>query len=264
MTDDKSLTRRDFTALAAKTIAAGMVLHSAPAGAATTNPATAESKVTCIAFDALAIFDVHAIAALADQLFPTRGAELMTLWRARQFQYTWLRTIAQRYADFWQVTEDALVFAARSLRLELADANRQRLMNAFLELKAYPDVAPALRDLRAAGLRLAFLSNFTQRMLTACIRNSKLENVFEHVLSTDAVKAFKPAPVAYEMAIDAFKVPKEQILFVPFASWDDAGAKWFGYRRFWLNRISAPHEELDSAPDATGATLSDLKKYLNP
>src|SRR5262249_48811598 len=151
--------------------------------------------------------------------------------------------LSHRYTDFWKVTEDSLLFAAKTLRLDLNPEKRNRLMNAYLELKAWPDVAPTLRAFKATGVRLAFLSNFTPKMLEAGIRNSDLEGVFETLLSTDRVKTYKPDPRAYQMGMDAFKLKREEILFVAFAGWDAAGAKWFGYPTFWLNRLRVPEEE---------------------
>ena len=112
-----------------------------------------------LVFDAYGtLFDVHSVIALCDQLFPDQGARLSQLWRAKQLEYTWLRSLMGRYEDFWQVTEDALVFAARDLKLDLDSKRRTRLMSAYLELKAWPDVAQALKSLKAAGIRLGRLA----------------------------------------------------------------------------------------------------------
>lgn len=268
-----SMTRREFVgrtaagAAAAAMMGAGGVTASAaraePAPATSPAPSQRGAKITCVAFDAFPIFDPRPIAALAGQLLPGKGADLMTLWRTRQFEYTWLRTAGGRYVDFWKTTEDALLYAAKTLKLDLTDAARGQLMRAYLELKVYPDVKPALTALRAAGLRLAFVSNFSPAMLDANLRGNSLGgDLFEHVLSTDAAKAFKPAPASYQLAVDAFKVPAAQILFVPFAAWDAAGAKWFGHRTFWVNRQRQPAEELDAAADGVGESLDDLVRYL--
>jgi 2-haloacid dehalogenase len=187
---------------------------------------------------------------------------LSNTWRTRQFEYTWLRTVAQRYADFWRVTEDALGFAATMLKLDLSPDKRRQLMDAYLQLKAWPDVLPALKTLKEAGIRLVFLSNFTPKMLDAAITSAGLEGLFEHVLSTDQVNTYKPDPRAYQLAIGALRLPLEEILFVPFAGWDAAGAKWFGYRTFWVNRLHLPQEELGVTPDATGGNLADLLTFV--
>jgi 2-haloacid dehalogenase len=134
----------------------------------------------------------------------------------RQFEYTWLRTVCRRYADFWKVTQDALEFAAKLLKLELTVEKRQQLMEAHLDLKAFPDVPSALKSLKDAGIKLAFLSNMTPHMLESVTKSSGLEGIFEHSLSTDAVKIYKPDPRAYQMGIDAFMLQREEILFAAF------------------------------------------------
>jgi 2-haloalkanoic acid dehalogenase type II len=158
--------------------------------------------------------------------FSGSGPELSNAWRTRQFEYTWLRTLGGHYADFWQVTEESLVYAAKALGVDPSAGQRDRLMQSYLGLKAWPDVAPALKELKAAGIRMAFLSNFTDAMLDAAVKNSGLEGFFEPHLSTDKVKAFKPDPRAYRMGLDAFKLKKDEIVFAAFAGWDAAGAKW--------------------------------------
>jgi 2-haloacid dehalogenase len=248
--------RREFLHRLAGGVAAGLVA-SAPLALAATRP-----PINAIAFDAFPIVDPRPVFALAEHLFPGHGAELSNTWRTRQFEYTWLRTVAQRYADFWRVTEDALGFAATMLKLDLSPDKRRQLMDAYLQLKAWPDVLPALKTLKEAGIRLVFLSNFTPKMLDAAITSAGLEGLFEHVLSTDQVNTYKPDPRAYQLAIDALRLPLEEILFVPFAGWDAAGAKWFGYRTFWVNRLNLPQEELGVTPDATGGNLADLLTFV--
>jgi 2-haloacid dehalogenase len=216
-----------------------------------------------VAFDAFPIFDPRAVFALAEQLFPGRGAELSNAWRTRQFEYQWLRALAGRYADFWQATDDALTFSAQWLKLDLTPDKRGQLMNAYLQLNAWPDVAPALQALKDAGVRLAFVSNATRRILDAGIANARLEGVFDHVLSTDSIRTYKPDPRAYQMAIDALQLPREQILFVPFAGWDAAGAKSFGYTTYWVNRLNLPVEQLGVLPDHTASGMAELPGYVS-
>jgi len=248
------LDRRDFLGLATGAVA-GTLLGTSSVSAA------GADKIQAIAFDAFPILDPRPVFTLAEELFPAKGTELSNAWRTRQFEYTWLRTLAGHYADFWQVTEDALVFAAKTLKLDLDAQRRTRLMSAYLNLKAWPDVAGALKSLKAAGIRLAFLSNFTTRMLEAGIRNSGLEGMFDQVLSTDAVKQFKPSPRAYQMAVDAFGLKPDAILFAAFAGWDAAGAKWFGFPTVWVNRLNSSAEQLAAAPDLTCGDLSGLVAF---
>jgi 2-haloacid dehalogenase len=224
--------------------------------------AVAGARIRAIAFDGLAVFDVRPIAALAERVFPGRGDEMSALWRSRQFEYTWLRTAGRQYADFWQVTEEALIFSCRSLKLELTKADRDRLMQSYLEIKAWPDALAALKGLKASGLRMAFLSNFTAAMLDQAVKNSGLEGTFDDHLSTDRVRAYKPDPQAYKMAVSAFGLKKEEIAFAAFAGWDAVGAKWFGYPTFWVNRTHAAAEELGAVPDGVGKDLNDLAVFV--
>jgi 2-haloacid dehalogenase len=220
------------------------------------------ARIRAVAFDAFAIFDPRPIQALARALFPDRGEELTRVWRARQFEYQWLRALSGRYADFRQTTEDALAFAARTLAIDLTREQRERLMGSYLELKAWPDVEPALKELKRDGFRLALLSNATSEILRAGIENSGLRWAFDQVLSTDRLKTYKPDPRAYQMGVDALGVEREEIAYVAFAGWDAAGSKWFGYPTYWANRTMSPEEGLGAAPDATGRDLTGLAAFL--
>jgi 2-haloacid dehalogenase len=223
--------------------------------------ASASRRFKAILFDAFPIIDPRPVAARAETLFPGSGPALMAAWRTRQFEYTWLRTLTGSYVDFGRVTADALAFAARSLGLELEVAKKEALLHTFLELRAWPDAAPALRTLRDSGLRLAFLSNLTDAMLEAAVRSAGLASVFEPHLSTDRVRAFKPDPRAYRMGLEAFGLKREQILFAASAGWDSAGARQFGYPTFWVNRTAQPAEELGVLPDGTGPDLASLVAF---
>jgi len=244
--------RRTFLGLLAAGAAAGVL---GPMSRATAAP---RSGIRAIAFDAFPVFDPRPVFALAERLFPGRGAELGNAWRTRQFEYQWLRALSGQYADFREATEDALVYATKLLKLDLTADKRGSLMQAYLELKAWPDAPGALAALKRSGFKLAFLSNMTAAMLESGIRTAGLEGLFDHVLSTDRIRTYKPDPRAYRLATETFGLEKREILFVAFAGWDAAGAKAFGYPTFWVNRLGLPREELGFAPDATGTTLADL------
>src|ERR1700748_182022 len=124
----------------------------------------ANGNIQAVAFDGFPILDPRPVFALVDELYPERGVELSNVWRTRQFEYTWLRTMSGRYTDFWQVTNDALVFAAKALKVELTPEKHARLMEAYLKLRCWPDVPAALSSLKNAGVQLAFLSNMTAKM----------------------------------------------------------------------------------------------------
>ena len=224
--------------------------------------AAGRSKFRAIAFDAFPIFDPRPIAARCEALFPGRGPELLQMWRTRQFEYTWLRATAGRYADFERVTAESLAFAAEALKLDLTAEKRDQLLQAHFELKTWPDVIPVLTRFRDAGLPLAFLSNFTPGMLNSCIKSAGLEGMFDAVLSTGSAQTYKPDPRAYALEEAALKLPRERILFVAFAGWDAAGAKLFGYPTFWVNRLGLPPERFGPMPDATSSDLSVLPAYV--
>lgn len=251
-----SIQRRTFLKLAAAGAAFSAGRHAAAARRGHGR------ALKALAFDAFPIFDPRPVFALAEKLFPGKGADLGNAWRVRQFEYQWLRALMNRYADFWQATEDALVFATQQLKLELTPQARRALMHAYLELPVWPDVPAALRTLREMGVRLAFLSNATPAILNAGIRNAELDGVFEHVLSTDALKTYKPDPRAYGMGPKAFGLALDEIGFVAFAGWDAAGAKSFGYRTFWVNRLKLPPEELGVTADGAGAGMAELVEFV--
>jgi 2-haloacid dehalogenase len=251
-----TLTRRTF--LSASIAATAVAAINRPTAAQGT-----PDDIGAVAFDAFALFDARPVFQACETVAPGRGNELASLWRARQFEYQWLRALGQRYEDFHAATEAALDFAASSLKLELATDARERLMHGFLELRAWPDVAAALRALRRSGKKLALLSNATPRILVAALGNSGLEAALDEVISTDRIRSYKPDPRAYQLGVDVLKLPRERIAFVAFAGWDAAGAKWFGYPTFWNNRQSAPPETLGAAADAAGATLTELLRWLH-
>ena len=251
--------RRKFIHLTTGAVAAQL---ASPAIAAAVDPKEQAGTIRAVAFDAFTIFDPRSVAARAEELFPGKGAELMEAWRSRQFEYTWLRTMAGQYADFWTVTEEALRFGVRKVGLEADSAKIASVMGAYLELKAWPEAAEILGKFQEAGLKLALLSNFSDKMLQAGVKNSGLSAVFDHALSTDRARAFKPDPRAYSLGTDAFGLRREQIVFAAAAGWDAAGAKWFGYPTVWLNRGNAPVEELGPKPDVSGKTLMDLAAFV--
>ena len=215
-----------------------------------------------IAFDAYGtLFDVYSVSSLVEDLFRGKGPQLATIWRDKQIEYTRLRTLSDKYADFWQVTGDALNYAGEALGLELTPGSRDRLMGQYAELSAFPENAEQLLRLKDAGIALSILSNGTPWMLDQAVKASGLEGYFEHILSVDAVKRFKTAPEAYQMGPDALGCHTKEILFVSSNCWDICGATWFGYRTIWLNRYGLPLERLGVEPHQIGTSLEDVADY---
>lgn len=217
--------------------------------------------IHALAFDAYGtLFDVHSVIATCNELFPDKGPALSQLWRSKQLEYTWLRSLMGRYEDFWRVTESALIFACRSLNLACPPTTREKLMSAYLRLDPYPDVTQALASL--SKYKLAILSNGSPQMLAAVVENSGLKSLFADVISVDELKIFKPSPRVYELASHHLNVPQDAIGFISSNFWDIAGAKSFGLWTCWINRLKAPEEELGFRPDATISSLAELEKQL--
>ncbi len=219
--------------------------------------------IRAIAFDAYGtLFDVHSIGVVADRFAPGRGAELAALWRVKQIDYTRLRTLCDRYAPFSKVTRDALAYTVRALGIALDEAQVEALMTEYDRLPVFPDAAAALSRLKGRGLPLAIVSNGDPPMLQAIVASSGLDDVFDHLLSVDAVGRFKTAPEAYALGPMAFGCDAAEILFVSSNGWDACGATWYGYTTFWIDRAGLPLEELGVVPTATGRSLLDVIDFL--
>lgn len=232
----------------------------------TSMASTSQSNIKAIAFDGFPIFDPRPILGLVKTLYPSQGKAFAKAWFNKIFAYTWLRTNGGRYKDFYSIIGDSLDYTATNLKMDLNADKKDQLMGIWLQLKLWPDVKIALKSLTDQGIRLAFLSNLTEEMLRTNCKNSNIEDAFEFYLSTDKVKAFKPDPKAYQMGIDAFKLPKKNIAFTAFGAWDAAGASWFGYPTVWVNRLNFTAENLDAGPITTGrnfSTLTDFVKQTN-
>ncbi len=215
------------------------------------------TRPAALVFDAYGtLFDVHSVVALCDELWPGKGAQLSQLWRTKQLEYTWLRSLMGRYEDFSHVTESALRYACAGLKLPLDDARCAQLLKGYLHLATFPEVTEALGRLR--GIRLAILSNGSPAMLEPVVFNAGLHGLITDVLSVDEAKIFKPDPRVYRIAVDRLGVPAKAIGFVSSNCWDAIGAKAFGFRTFWVNRAGAPVDELGVRPDHELASLADL------
>lgn len=208
-------------------------------------------------FDAYGtLFDPLSVQGKAERIFPGRGEALSRLWRLRQLEYTWLRALMNHYADFWQVTREALVYASHSLGLRCEAPQQEELMQEYLHLKVYPDVTEGLALL--LNQRLAILSNGSPRMLEAVVEHAGLKQAVATVLSVDKVRTYKPSPTVYQLAVEALKLKKNEIGFVSSNYWDAAGAAAFGFPAFWLNRTQAAPDELGTAPEATITGFREL------
>ena len=213
-------------------------------------------------FDAYGtLFDFASAAARSPDIPDAQRAALASLWRDKQLQYTWLRTLQGRYVDFWQVTGDALDYALDSLEIGGAGV-RERLMDLYLTLEAFPEVPAVLRDLRGRGLATAILSNGSPDMLAPLVEANGLNGLFDAVLSVDEVGAFKTDPRVYQLALDRLDLPASAIAFQSSNAWDAYAASDFGMRAVWCNRYGQRRERLPGAPDFEIRTLADLPALL--
>ncbi len=221
-----------------------------------------KNKLKAVVFDAFPVFDPRPIFKSVNDLYPDKGKQIVEIWQAKQFSYQWLRQAGNKYKNFWEVTKDALEFALAQSQIE-ADAQKVALiMNNYNTINVWSDVVGSLETLKQQGLKICFLSNMMEAMLDQGIKNAGIEKYFDHVISTDKEQTYKPSPAAYKMAVKTLKLKKEEILFVPFAGWDMAGAKWFGFPTFWVNRLNAATEKLDAEPDGIGNNLNDLVEFI--
>jgi 2-haloacid dehalogenase len=215
-------------------------------------------------FDAYGtLFDVNAAAAREKEALGDRWQPLAELWRTKQLQYTWLRGLMGRHADFWRVTSDALDYALTSLDLHDA-ALRGRLLDLYFALQSYPEVKEVLARLKALGLKLAILSNGEPKMLAAAAANSGIAELLDAILSVEEVKVFKPHPSVYRLPSQRFGFAPTQMCFVSSNSWDAHAAKAFGYRVVWCNRFGQAPERIPETPDGQIPTLSTLPEVVAP
>jgi 2-haloacid dehalogenase len=209
-------------------------------------------------FDAYGtLFDVHSVVE-AGRAITSDPLALSATWRQKQLEYTWLRTLMGRYEDFWAVTEAALRHAIRRLGLTASEVQVAGLMQAYLSLACFPEVEGALA--RLGGRPRAILSNGAPAMLAAAVESSGLGRHLDHVISVDAVRAFKPAPAVYALGPAVTGIAAGQLMFVSSNAWDVAGAKAYGYQVAWCNRTGAPEEELGLHPDVVVRRLDELPR----
>lgn len=209
-------------------------------------------------FDAYGtLFDYASAAAGCRDVLGDKIERLTALWRDKQLQYTWLRALQDRHADFWQVTGDALDFALETLGI--ADiALRERLMSLYLTLDAFPEVPDMLKRLKSAGIRAAILSNGSPKMLAAAVANARIGDLLDAVLSVEQVGVFKPHPKVYQLAVDALGIPARTISFQSSNAWDAYAASAFGMRVVWCNRYGQRRERLPGSPDREVRSLAEL------
>ena len=199
-------------------------------------------------FDAYGtLFDVNSAASRYQVRLGKKAQAVSTMWRTKQLEYTWLRSLMQRYVDFWKVTQDALDYA---LDYQGIDDNslREDLLSAYHELSCYPEVPETLSKIKQMGLGTAILSNGSQEMLKAGVINSNLEKVIDSIISVETIKIFKPSPIVYKLATEKLGCNPQEILFFSSNAWDVSGAATFGFKTVWVNRFEQASERLPGTP----------------
>jgi 2-haloacid dehalogenase len=217
-----------------------------------------ETKPLAYVFDAYGtLFDVHAALARHRDAAGPNAERFSEIWRQKQLEYSWTLTLAGHYADFWTLTERALDYAFA--RVPSVDrALRANLLDAYLALDVYPDARAAVSALKARGLATAILSNGSPSMLEAAVTASGMTELFDAVLSIDAVRIYKPRPEAYTLVTDRFRVKPADVAFVSSNRWDVMGASAFGFRPIWVNRSKMPEEYPEQTPIRTVSDLSTV------
>jgi 2-haloacid dehalogenase len=223
---------------------------------------TANVRVTACVFDAYGtLFDVHSpLAAVAAEL-GDKGPAISELWRAKQLQYSWLRSLMGRYVDFAEITADALDYAL-AVHGIAERALRERLLELYRSLPAHDDAARCLAMVRDMGVRTGILSNGSPAMLGQAVASANLGALLDYVLSVDTVRTYKPSPEVYQLAVNAFGAERHAIAFVSGNGWDCAGAAAFGFKVIHVNRSSAVEERLGIGPRTTVANLTDAANEL--
>ncbi len=193
--------------------------------------------IKAVVFDAYGtLYDVQSVAAITEEAFPGYGEIMTQIWRIKQLEYTWLRSLMRRYEDFSVITRDSLAYTIRVLGLKHDAATFERIMDKYLHLDLYPDALATLAALK--GRKLAILSNGSSGMLNALVRNSGIERALDATISIDSQKIFKPAPDAYALIESTLRVRPAEVLFVSSNPWDACGAKSFGLNVAWIERVT--------------------------
>lgn len=229
-------------------------------------PADAEQtpvpRYKAVAFDYFVIFDPNSVVPEVEKFFPGKGMKFTKAWRAKQFEYGFLRSITGKHEDFFKVTEDALNYTIENMDLDATEAQRRQLLNAYLTLKPWPDSIESLKKLKAAGVKIITIANFSEKMLRLNADNAGIAHLFDELLSTGANGTYKPDPKAYALGMERLGLKKDEIVFAAFGGWDAYGAKSFGYPTYWVNRFSLPVEKLGVQADASSNGLQGLVDFV--
>ena len=227
--------------------------------------------IKAVVFDAYGtLFDVYSIQALAEELYPSHGADIAVKWRDKQIEYTRLITQSdphnasgsKYYQPFWELTRLSLEYTLDRLKLDLSSDQVKKLMEQYAHLTPFSENLAVLRKINDMGLITAILSNGSPEMLNSAVKSAGMESVLNHVISVDPIRLFKTSPESYGLVQKIIPVSKQEVLFVSSNAWDALGATWFGFKTLWINRQNLPYEALGPRPDYAGPDLTKVIEVL--
>lgn len=231
-------------------------------GAAATGGALALAGLRTVVFDAYGtLFDVGAATARCRDALGERADALSALWRTKQLEYSWLRSLRGDFVDFWHVTGEALDYAMEALGINNL-LLRSRLMELYFVLGAYPEVPGMLQALKTAGIHTGILSNGSVSMLVAAVQSAGVHHLIGEIISADAAGIYKPHPRVYQLAVDRLSLPAEKMLFVSSNTWDASAAAHFGFRVIWIDRLGGRLDRLPGEPVGRLSSLTELPALL--
>ena len=228
-------------------------------------------QIKAVVFDAYGtLFDVYSIQALAEELYPSHGADIAVKWRDKQIEYTRLitqsdphsSTGSQYYQPFWELTKLSLEYTLDRLKLDRSSGQVQKLMDQYAYLKPFPENLDVLQKIKDMGLTTAILSNGSPEMLASAVKSAGMDDVLDHIISVDPIRLFKTSPESYGLVQKTISVNKDEVLFVSSNAWDALGATWFGFKTLWVNRQNLPYEAIGPRPSYAGSDLAMVLDVL--
>ena len=218
-------------------------------------------NIKAIIFDAYGtLFDVNSAAEMCKNKIGDKWENFSNYWRMTQLEYTFLRTLMDRYKDFWQITEDSLDKSMKVYKID--NSLKKELLNLYKKLSVFPEVKQTLIKLKEKKLKLAILSNGTSVLLNGLVNSNNLNDLFDDIFSIDEVKVYKPSPKVYEMPIKKYKIKKNEVTFLSANTWDVSGGGNYGYNPVWVNRNNNIFDNLDFKPSYEIQNLKELEKII--
>jgi 2-haloacid dehalogenase len=207
------------------------------------------------------LFNVFSLSKVSEDLFMGKGEEISQLWRKKQLEYSFLRELMGTYVPFEEVTRDALRYTAEVLKCNLTEKNEKILMDEYKSLDLYPEVEKVLRNL-SENYTLAIFSNGNRDMLIPLVEQAGISHFFDHIISADEGKNYKPSAAAYRLVTDKYQIEAQDVLFFSSNTWDISGAKTFGFNTAWVNRTGIVMDKLGVSPDITIKDLKEIIRHL--